>query len=191
MLPGSGLLFPTAPSVNIDTSFLNMNSYNLDRHIKHVYSKPPADEAAPAQDHAYFSDDYQQKAFRRSADLDRHIKHVYSKPRGDQASPLPEYVCIYNGSQGMGFRRSADLDRHIKHVHLKLPDVSFCDYNRCPQRGKAVAASTVSTSRQPYETLASHSSSSLMAGTGGFSRKDHARVHYRDYHREDLCRRNS
>lgn len=50
-----------------------MNSHNLGRHIKHVHSKPPADHAVLTQYLAYFSDDYQQNVFRRSADLDRHI----------------------------------------------------------------------------------------------------------------------
>lgn len=36
--------------------------------------------------------------------------------------------------------------------------------------------------------VAAHSSSTGMVDIGGFGRKDHARAHYRDYHREDLCR---
>lgn len=106
----------------------------------------------------------------------------------------PEYVCLYDGCRQKAFRRSADLDRHIKHVHLKPPDVYFCDYNRCPRSEKAVAASTTSTS-QPFETVTSPGGSSGGGGTGAagigaFGRKDHCRAHYRDYHREDLCRRN-
>lgn len=102
----------------------------------------------------------------------------------------PEYVCLYDGCRQKAFRRSADLDRHIKHVHLKPPDVYFCDYNRCPRSANAVAASTTSTS-QPFETVTSPGGSSAgAAGIGAFGRKDHCRAHYRDYHREDLCRRN-
>lgn len=111
------------------------------------------------------------------------------------STPSPEYVCLYDGCRQKAFRRSADLDRHIKHVHLKPPDVYFCDYSRCPRSERAVAASP--TSQQPYETVASPSSSPSSsgagagaAGIGAFGRKDHCRAHYRDYHREDLCRRN-
>jgi hypothetical protein len=110
-------------------------------------------------------------------------------------TPSPEYVCLYDGCRQKAFRRSADLDRHIKHVHLKPPDVYFCDYNRCPRSEKAVAASR---SHNLVETVSSSSSSSSPGGGGGgtgagagaFGRKDHCRAHYRDYHREDLCRRN-
>lgn len=101
------------------------------------------------------------------------------------STPTPEYVCLYDGCRQKAFRRSADLDRHIKHVHLKPPDMYFCDYNRCPRSEKAVAATT----SQPLEAV-SPSSSASGAGTGAFGRKDHCRAHYRDYHREDLCRRN-
>ncbi|KAJ0107105.1 hypothetical protein J7T55_014633 [Diaporthe amygdali] len=110
------------------------------------------------------------------------------QPSSIMSTPSPEYVCLYDGCRQKAFRRSADLDRHIKHVHLKPPDTYFCDYNRCPRSEKAVAAATNSTS-QPLETIATASSSSG-AGIGAFGRKDHCRAHYRDYHREDLCRRN-
>ncbi|KAK7697827.1 hypothetical protein SLS64_013159 [Diaporthe eres] len=108
------------------------------------------------------------------------------------STPSPEYVCLYDGCRQKAFRRSADLDRHIKHVHLKPPDVYFCDYNRCPRSEKAVAASATST---PFETVTSPTSpgggsGAGAAGIGAFGRKDHCRAHYRDYHREDLCRRN-
>lgn len=113
-------------------------------------------------------------------------------PHSVMSTPSPEYVCLYDGCRQKAFRRSADLDRHIKHVHLKPPDVYFCDYNRCPRSEKAVAASATST---PFETVTSPTSpgggsGAGAAGIGAFGRKDHCRAHYRDYHREDLCRRN-
>lgn len=165
-------------------------SADLDRHIKHAYSKLPTEQADPTQEPAFLDSDYSQKVSGRPVDLDRHIKHVYSKTPGNPALPSPEYVCLYDGCQRKAFRRAADLDRHIKHVHLKPPDLYFCDYNRCPRNETALAASTASTSQHPSETVASHSSSSGKVAISAFHRKDHARAHYRDYHREDLCRRN-
>jgi hypothetical protein len=112
-------------------------------------------------------------------------------PHSIMPTPSPEYVCLYDGCRQKAFRRSADLDRHIKHVHLKPPDVYFCDYNRCPRSEKAVAASSTVTTMMshPLETVSSPGGSAG-AGVGAFGRKDHCRAHYRDYHREDLCRRN-
>lgn len=108
------------------------------------------------------------------------------------ATQAPEYVCLYDGCRQKAFRRSADLDRHIKHVHLKPPDVYFCDYNRCPRSEKAVAATGGATSMpSPIETVTSPGGgSSAGAGIGAFGRKDHCRAHYREYHREDITRRN-
>ncbi|KXJ92051.1 hypothetical protein Micbo1qcDRAFT_162143, partial [Microdochium bolleyi] len=60
------------------------------------------------------------------------------------------------------FKRPADLDRHYKHKHPTSPVEQFsCDYKRC------------------YRS------------TEPFTRRDHCRDHYRDYHHEDLSRRGS
>lgn len=126
-------------------------------------------------------------------------KHSTLTTDSIMSTSSPEYVCLYDGCRQKAFRRSADLDRHIKHVHLKPPDVYFCDYNRCPRSEKAVAASSATSPgapQQSFETVVTSSSSSPTspgggaAGIGAFGRKDHCRAHYRDYHREDLCRRN-
>lgn len=117
---------------------------------------------------------------------------VHSTPPDNKSTLSPEYVCLYDGCRQRAFRRAADLDRHIKHVHLKPPDVYFCDYNQCPRSEKAVSASMPSTSKKSSEMVSSPSSSLGVgtAGIGAFGRKDHLRAHYRDYHREDLCRLN-
>lgn len=91
-------------------------------------------------------------------------------------SLTPEYVRLNDGCGQKAFRQSADLDRHIKHVHSEPSDVHSYNYNQCPKRGKAEAASTSSTS-QSLEAVASPGGSSSDGGraaaVGAFGRKDH------------------
>lgn len=118
---------------------------------------------------------------------------VNIQPSSIMATQSPEYVCLYDGCRQKAFRRSADLDRHMKHVHLKSSEVYFCDYNRCPRSEKAVAATGAMSTSSPMEMVTSPGgggSSSAGAGIGAFGRKDHCRAHYREYHKEDITRRN-
>jgi len=57
-----------------------------------------------------------------------------------------------------GFKRPADLERHYKNVHAtdEQRNRILCDYLKCGR------------------------------STEPFTRKDHARDHYRDYHKEDI-----
>lgn len=77
----------------------------------------------------------------------------------DQASPKKsEYPCQFPGRCGKSFTRPVDLERHYMNVHASRDpkDLLTCDYSRCYRAEEA------------------------------FTRKDHLRDHYRDYHKEDI-----
>ncbi|KAK8084808.1 hypothetical protein PG997_006079 [Apiospora hydei] len=85
-------------------------------------------------------------------------------PRIEPASAgQPEgHTCLYPGCESKPFKRKADLDRHWEHVHLPPHQkVSYyCDYSKCSRH------------------------------TEPFHRMDHCRDHLREYHKEDLVRKN-
>ncbi|KAK8045107.1 hypothetical protein PG993_005131 [Apiospora rasikravindrae] len=72
------------------------------------------------------------------------------------------HTCLYPGCESKPFKRKADLDRHWEHVHLPPHQkVSYyCDYSKCSRH------------------------------TEPFYRMDHCRDHLREYHKEDLVRKN-
>ncbi|KAK8098437.1 uncharacterized protein PG998_013923 [Apiospora kogelbergensis] len=86
-------------------------------------------------------------------------------PRTEPMSPVgqPEgHTCLFPQCDSKPFKRKADLDRHWEHVHLP-PDQKatyFCDYSKCSRH------------EEP------------------FNRLDHCRDHLREYHKEDLVRKN-
>jgi hypothetical protein len=70
---------------------------------------------------------------------------------------------MYPGCTSRAFKRSADLERHYKQVHPVLDEIETftCDYPRCARNKE------------------------------GFRRKDHYRDHLRDYHKEDIGKRDA
>ena len=81
----------------------------------------------------------------------------------DLARPRSGYSnnCLEPGCSSKPFKRKADLERHYQNVHRKASAKKSypCDYRRC------------------------------LRSTEYFYRLDHCRDHYREYHKEDLCRR--
>ncbi|KAK8116232.1 egg shell [Apiospora sp. TS-2023a] len=78
------------------------------------------------------------------------------------ASQPEGHQCLYPQCESKPFKRKADLDRHWEHVHLPSDQkVSYyCDYSKCSRH------------------------------TEPFHRMDHCRDHLREYHKEDLVRKN-
>ncbi|KAL9946538.1 hypothetical protein ACHAQF_005683 [Verticillium nonalfalfae] len=73
------------------------------------------------------------------------------------------YVCMWPACDAKHFKRQADLQRHYtqRHVSEKVRESWQCDHKKCARSEK------------------------------GFGRLDHYRDHLRDYHKEDVCKRNS
>ena len=87
-----------------------------------------------------------------------------NSPRTEPApASQPEgHTCLFPACDSKPFKRKADLDRHWEHVHAP-PDQKvsyFCDYTKCGRH------------------------------TDPFHRMDHCRDHLREYHKEDLIRKN-
>ncbi|KAI1841160.1 hypothetical protein JX266_012627 [Neoarthrinium moseri] len=77
--------------------------------------------------------------------------------------PSGYHVCLVSGCDTqIMFKRKADLQRHYEHKHKpdNQKDQFFCDYSKCQRSSEA------------------------------FHRMDHFRDHYRDFHNEDLPRKN-
>lgn len=94
------------------------------------------------------------------------ILHVEDPQKQDSArgTTHKRFICLHAGCDG-AFRRSADLERHVQQVHNPGQSASYyCDYRRCNR-------SESSPENNP------------------FGRKDHYRDHLRDYHNEDLPKR--
>ncbi|KAK8069523.1 hypothetical protein PG994_006139 [Apiospora phragmitis] len=85
-------------------------------------------------------------------------------PRSEPApAGLPEgHICLYTQCEARPFKRKADLDRHWQHVHQPPEKKStyYCDYSKCSRYSEP------------------------------FHRMDHCRDHLREYHKEDLIRKN-
>ncbi|KAK8014676.1 hypothetical protein PG990_007972 [Apiospora arundinis] len=86
-------------------------------------------------------------------------------PRSEPESPVgqPEgHTCLFPQCDSKPFKRKADLDRHWEHVHLppEQKTTYFCDYPKCSRHAEP------------------------------FHRMDHCRDHLREYHKEDLVRKN-
>ena len=83
--------------------------------------------------------------------------------RGDFTRPLlhNSNICLERGCNSKPFKRKADLERHYRQVHRDASEKQSypCDYQRCTR------------------------------STECFYRLDHCRDHYREYHKEDICRR--
>ncbi|KAJ4312860.1 hypothetical protein N0V84_009714 [Fusarium piperis] len=91
--------------------------------------------------------------------------HLMEPPQDlAESSQVPEiFFCLHSGCKAKPFKRAADLQRHYRNAHVPEPlkEQHFCDYSRC------------SRYREP------------------FSRRDHLRDHLRQYHREDIPKRNA
>ncbi|KAM0287259.1 hypothetical protein ACHAQH_000573 [Verticillium albo-atrum] len=81
----------------------------------------------------------------------------------DADDSISRFVCMWPGCNAKHFRRIADLQRHYtqRHVSEELRGCHRCDHRKCARNQKA------------------------------FGRLDHYRDHLRDYHKEDICKRNS
>lgn len=72
-------------------------------------------------------------------------------------------VCLFQGCEQTVFKRKADLDRHYYQLHREVTDKKayFCDHDRCTRKV-----------------------------SNPFYRLDHCRDHLREFHKEDLIKRN-
>ncbi|KAG9235133.1 hypothetical protein BJ875DRAFT_345642, partial [Amylocarpus encephaloides] len=88
--------------------------------------------------------------------LQVYLDKVTDETKFPHSCRYPGKLCWKDGPR-RSFRRPADLDRHYKFVHKALGHESFqCDHPLCSRHGEP------------------------------FTRRDHCRDHYKDYHKEDL-----
>ncbi|KAI9163031.1 hypothetical protein HJFPF1_04629 [Paramyrothecium foliicola] len=132
-------------------------------------SPAPDHHAYTFQEEAQYYSDYQQgdhtsvSTYQSTAGAEYASLETVEEEQAESAQQQRDHpvMCLFPGCDKM-FRRRADLDRHYRHRHC--PDNSKesyrCDYQRCVRR------------REP------------------FHRRDHYRDHLRDFHKEDIGKRN-